>query len=177
MVEMPPFDEAFRAQVARAREAERAADLTEPRARNARYDRSANRIVVELKSGAGFSVPTAMLPELQGAAPDELARVEPVSGGEGLGWDDLDVHVSVAGILARMLGPEMVRAFARRGGRATSERKAAAARANGARGGRPRKQPEPVRFPPNPDFGQMKVAEVRQERPASPPPPAEADPE
>ncbi|PZR07781.1 MAG: DUF2442 domain-containing protein, partial [Azospirillum brasilense] len=49
----------------------------------------------------------------------------------------LDADLSVPGLLAGLFG---TRAFmARQAGRATSPAKAAAARANGARGGRPRK--------------------------------------
>lgn len=133
-------DEEMLAQVTAAREAERVADRTEPRARAAWYDERRGRIVVELKSGAAFAIPVDHLDELDGADGAILAEVEPVSGGEGLAWNALDVHISVPGILATMLGPELVRAFARRGGSATSERKAAAARENGRKGGRPRKR-------------------------------------
>jgi hypothetical protein len=134
-------DEEILAQLAAAREAELAADRTEPRARTAWYDERRGRIVVELKSGAAFAIPVGHLDELDGADAATLAEVEPISGGEGLAWEALDVHISVPGILASMLGPELVRAFARRGGSATSERKAAAARENGRKGGRPRTRP------------------------------------
>ena len=57
--------------------------------------------------------------------------------GTGLHWEALDADLSVPGLLAGLFG---TRAFmARQAGRATSPAKAAAARANGARGGRPRK--------------------------------------
>lgn len=131
-------DEELLAQVARAREAARIADQIEPRAHHAWYDREADRIVVELKSGAGFSLPPSMLDELDGFTSDQLAGVRPHAHGEALAWDELDVHISVPGILAHILGPEMVRAFARKGGQARGGRKAAAARENGRKGGRPR---------------------------------------
>jgi hypothetical protein len=147
MAELPPLDDALRAQFAAAREAERVADLTEPRAREAYYDPATGRIVVELKQGGAFAFPPDLYPELTGRSPQELSLVEPSINGEGLAWDDIDVYIAVAGVLVRMLGPAMPRAFAQRGGSSTSERKAAAARANGARGGRPRKQqPEPFRY-------------------------------
>jgi hypothetical protein len=137
----PPLDNALRAQFAAAREADRIADLTEPRARDAFYDESTGRIVVELKLGGAFAFPPAMFPELQDRTPQELARVEPSPSGEGLHWDEIDVHIETAGVLVALLGPSMFRAFASVGGKTRTERKAAAARANGAKGGRPRSKP------------------------------------
>lgn len=129
-----------------AREAERVADLTEPRAREAYYDAATGRIVVELKLGGAFAFRPELYRELAGRSPEQLAAVQPAFGGEALEWEDLDVHIGVAGVLVRMLGPALPRVFAQKGGSATSERKAAAARANGARGGRPRKPREPFRY-------------------------------
>lgn len=160
MVERSYTDEELLAQYERAVEAERIADRTEPRARSARYEHATGRIVVELKSGAAFAVPASMFAELDGATAEALEQVEPISGGEGIGWEALDVHVSVAGILAELLGPELVRAFAARGGRSTSERKAAAARENGRRGGRPRRSG----YTPRPGYGNLAVRETPPEQ-------------
>jgi hypothetical protein len=146
MAELRISDDELVRQIEAAREAERIAELTEPRAREAYYDPATGRIVVELQQGGAFAFPAAMYPELAGRSPEQLAAVQPCFGGEALEWEDLDVHIGVAGVLVRMLGPAMPRAFAQRGGSSTSERKAAAARANGARGGRPRKR-EPFRYP------------------------------
>lgn len=157
-------DELIR-QIEAAREAERVADVTEPRARAAYYDAAAGRIVVELKLGGAFAFPVDMYPELAGRSAAQLAAVQPAFSGEALEWEELDVHIAVAGIMVRMLGPAMLRAFAQRGGSSTSERKAAAARANGARGGRPRKQPpkqppEPFRYTmPPPGYGVLRARE------------------
>lgn len=171
----PPLDDALRAQFAAAREADRIADLTEPRARDAFYDVGTGRIVVELKLGAAIAFPPALFPELRDRTPQELARVEVSPSGEGLHWDEIDVHIATAGVLVEILGSSMFSAFASVGGRATSERKAAAARANGAKGGRPRKQPEGHRYRPDPNFGVMKVAETRQEKRPPPPVPGPRD--
>lgn len=146
-------------QIEAAREADRIADDTEPRARSAWYDPAGKRIQVELKSGAAFAFPPSLFPELEGATPRELMYVEVSPSGEGLLWEHLDVHIETAGVLVAMLGPSMFRAFASVGGRATSERKAAAARENGRKGGRPRKQSRDVGHNLDPTFGLMKVAE------------------
>jgi hypothetical protein len=54
----------------------------------------------------------------------------------------VDVDVYVPGLIERTFGPRLLAAAAgRRGGRRKSKAKAAAARANGAKGGRPRKRP------------------------------------
>jgi hypothetical protein len=155
----PPLDDALRAQFAAAREADRIADLTEPRAREVFYDESTGRIVVELKLGGAFAFPPAMYPELADRTPQELARVEPSPSGEGLHWDEIDVHIETAGVLVDLLGPSMFRAFASVGGKTRTERKAAAARANGAKGGRPRSQPSQQRgesaAPPDPSQRQQ----------------------
>jgi len=161
MVEPRLSDDELIRQIEAAREAERVADVTEPRARAAYYDAAAGRIVVELRLGGAFAFPVDMFPELAGRSAAQLAAVQPASSGEALEWEELDVHIAVAGVLVRMLGPAMLRAFAQRGGSSTSERKAAAARTNGARGGRPRKQqPEPFRYTmPPPAHGVLRAHE------------------
>jgi len=74
---------------------------------------------------------------LEGATEDQLAGVEVLGAGSGLHWEALDVDLSVPALLAGLFGTRAH--MARRGGQATSPAKAAAARANGAKGGRPRK--------------------------------------
>jgi predicted butyrate kinase (DUF1464 family) len=57
-----------------------------------------------------------------------------------LHWEDLDADLSVPGLLLSSIGrSERLSELARLAGRAKSPAKAAAARANGAKGGRPRK--------------------------------------
>ena len=57
--------------------------------------------------------------------------------GYGLHWPQLDEDYSVPGLMNGVFGA--AKWLAARAGRGTSEAKAAAARANGAKGGRPRK--------------------------------------
>jgi hypothetical protein len=92
-----------------------------------------------MRSGMSPVVPRSCIPELEGATARQLESVE-VSG-EAVRWDGIDVDVSVPGLLSEMLGPTLsTQAAGRRGGTATSPAKAAASRANGRRGGRPRKR-------------------------------------
>ena len=125
------------AQIDAAAERRRIARLTEPRAANARYDRDAGRVIVELTNGCVFAFPPRLAQGLEVATDDQLASVEILGSGYGLQWEALDVDLSIPGLLAGLF---VTRAFmARNAGRATSPAKAAAARSNGAKGGRPRK--------------------------------------
>ena len=109
------------------------------RARAVRYDQAKGRVVLELSSGVLFAFPVAAIPALRRAGQSQLAQVVTNASGSTLRWDALDVDVSVAGLLLAAVDPaERLRFLASLAGRATSPAKAAA-RANGAKGGRPRK--------------------------------------
>ena len=114
---------------------------TEPRARRARYDRKTGRVVVELTNGCSFAFPARRAQGLERASENDLAEVSILGLGLGLHWERLDVDLSVPGLLAGLFGTKayMDRERAARAGAATSPAKAAAARRNGAKGGRPRK--------------------------------------
>lgn len=113
------------------------ARLTEPRAIAARYDRKSQHIVVDLSNGCVFAFPPRLAQGLEGGSDEQLSQVEILGAGFGLHWEALDVDLSVPGLLSGLFG---TRSFmARRAGSTTSPAKSAAARANGAKGGRPRK--------------------------------------
>jgi hypothetical protein len=124
---------------ARAREArERKAGL---RATSARYDRASTRIILETTNGYLFGFPVSAIPALAKASPKQLARVELWPGGSLLHWEALDADLSVPGLLLSSLGrKEKLRELASIAGKTRSPAKAAASRANGAKGGRPRKR-------------------------------------
>lgn len=125
------------AEIDAALERGRIAQQTEPRAATARYDRKLDRIVVDLTNGCTFAFPPRLAQGLEAATADQLAEVEILGAGTGLHWESLDADLSVPGLLAGLLGTSAW--MARRAGLATSPAKAAAARVNGSRGGRPRK--------------------------------------
>ncbi|HEX7051184.1 MAG TPA: DUF2442 domain-containing protein [Longimicrobiales bacterium] len=103
-----------------------------------RYDPVSDDVVIGMRGGKSLIVPRAHIPELREATVEQLGRVQPA--GEAIRWDELDVDVSVPGLLSELLGPHLsTRASGRRGGAVRSPAKAAAARANGKKGGRPRK--------------------------------------
>lgn len=125
------------AQIDAALERGKLALETEPRAATARYDRQLDRVIVDLTNGCTFAFPPRIAQGLETATADQLAEVEILGLGYGLHWEGLDVDLSLPGLMAGILGTKAY--MARRAGQASSPAKAAAARANGAKGGRPRK--------------------------------------
>ncbi|HTK35544.1 MAG TPA: DUF2442 domain-containing protein [Caulobacteraceae bacterium] len=110
---------------------------TAPRAASARYDRNLGRVVVDLTNGCTFAFPPRLAQGLEAATDEQLKEVEILGVGYGLHWEALDVDLSIPGLLAGLFGTKAY--LARRAGQATSPAKAVASRANGAKGGRPRK--------------------------------------
>jgi hypothetical protein len=108
------------------------------RAAAARYSRAREQLVLELTNGTVIGVPVDIVPALGGASARDLAGVEVTPTGSALHWERLDVDLSVPGLVLEALGGGAVQSlFGVAGGRATSSRKAEAARANGSKGGRP----------------------------------------
>ena len=109
------------------------------RAIAARFDRRRGRIVLELSHGYLFGFPVKRIPALARASTAQLAAVEVSPGGGALRWEALDVDLSVPGLLLDAVGrTERLQELGRLAGKATSPAKSAAARRNGAKGGRPR---------------------------------------
>ncbi|MBA3855113.1 MAG: DUF2442 domain-containing protein [Gemmatimonas sp.] len=133
---------AFLAQLRAARRAEAEARAAGRRAISATYDRPTGRIVMELTNGSVFGFVARRIPAISDLTDAELACVTVSPGGSGLDWDDLDIQLSVAGIILDSLDPKAARSeLARIAGKSRSSAKAAASRANGKKGGRPRKRP------------------------------------
>jgi hypothetical protein len=109
----------------------------EPRALAARYDRQVRRVIVDLTNACTFAFPPGMAEGLEHASDDQLSQVEVLGSGTGLHWEALDTDLSISGLLAGLFGTRAH--MARQAGRATSPAKVAAARANGSKGGRPRR--------------------------------------
>lgn len=110
----------------------------EPRAEMVFFDAARETVFVKLAGGNWFGFSPRALPELEGATPEQLAAVEvqPFSR-DALRWDELDVDVSLPGLIFHALN--VGRWASKWAGSRTSEAKRAAARENGKKGGRPRK--------------------------------------
>lgn len=121
------------AALARSGEARR----REPGAAAAHYDRQAGRVIVEFTNGCTFAFPPGLAQGLEAASDDQLSQVEVLGSGSGLHWEALDADLPISGLLAGLFGTRAH--MARQTGRATLPAKAAAARANGSKGGRPRR--------------------------------------
>ena len=116
------------------------AQSTEPRAIAAQYDSARDQIVVTLRGGATIGIPVDAIDEVAGAGRRQLARVALTPIGDALHWADLDVDVSLPGLLQDTLGASLgASILGKFGGSAKSLAKAASSKVNGAKGGRPRK--------------------------------------
>jgi hypothetical protein len=114
---------------------------TAVRAADARYDQATGRVTIDLTNGCAYVFPAQLVQDLNGATNDQLAAIEVDGLGFNLHWPALDADLYVPALVSGMFGTRawMTRELARHAGQATSPAKAAAARANGAKGGRPRK--------------------------------------
>lgn len=124
-----------------AAEARGAAMLaSEPRAEAVRYDRPSGRIIVDLNNGCVFAFPARRVQGLEDASDAEIGEVEALGAGFALHWEARDVDISLRGLMNGVFGTRAwMSELARRAGQTRSPAKAAAARINGAKGGRPRK--------------------------------------
>jgi hypothetical protein len=133
-------DEEVERLVANAQHGPDLSDEIEPRAVDAWYDRERGLVMLQLKDGCvfGFPPPADAYWGLKGATQEQLAGVEVWDYGEVLHWEEIDADISVPGLLLHLLNVKAW--YAKWLGGAKSEAKAAAARENGKKGGRPRKQ-------------------------------------
>ncbi len=125
------------AAAAKRERADRAAGL---RAQAVWYDHASGYIMMMLTNDRLFGVLPHHIPALARATPAQLATVTLSPSGSGLHWDTLDVALSVPGLLLETLGKsEIAKAWAKQVGQIKSPARAKASRANGAKGGRPKK--------------------------------------
>lgn len=99
------------------------------------------RIHVELNNGCAFEFPVDQAQGLTGADEADLQVIEIEASGLGLHWPRLNADLYVPNLVKGILGTRRwMASIGAAGGRVKSAAKAEAARANGAKGGRPKRQ-------------------------------------
>ena len=113
---------------------------TEPLATNVTYDRVADTVTVQMNNGAALVIPRRLMQGLSDATVDQLQRGQIAGRGTALEWPEVDADFTLISLLSGVYGGRrLMSELARHAGSKTSTAKAAAARRNGAKGGRPRK--------------------------------------
>jgi hypothetical protein len=126
----PPTDE----EIERARE--RGREEHKRGAASVRYRPGPDVIELEMRSGATVILPRKLIPYLGDKPKSVAASASIAPGGTSLWFEEADLSYSIAGLIREIFGIEVQQ---QRAGAARSRTKAAASRANGAKGGRPRK--------------------------------------
>ena len=117
-----------------------------PTAVAARYDEAQGKLEISLNNGLTLSFSPKVIQGLEVACPRDLSVIEISPSGLGLHFPAIDADLYLPGLLEGLFGSRnwMASRMGHAGGRSKSEAKTAAARANGRRGGRPRKNPAPL---------------------------------
>ena len=106
----------------------------------ARYDARRDTLELAFRSGGTMVIPRNLVPDLEAVAAGNLEAPVVSPAGDAISWPVLDVDVYVPGLVARAFGTHLfAAATGRQGGRRRTKAKTAAAKLNGAKGGRPRK--------------------------------------
>ena len=108
---------------------------------SARYNRRRGRVIVQLSTGIEVTFPVTLAEGLAGASPEDLAEIEISPTDLGLHWPRLDADLYVPALLQDVFGSRswMASHMGAAGGKSRSSAKTTAARANGRKGGRPRR--------------------------------------
>ncbi|WP_166216604.1 DUF2442 domain-containing protein [Pseudomonas atagonensis] len=98
-------------------------------------------LVIRFEDGSGVLLPVDRYPEFDGFDAQDYAKLKIDFAGTALCLEGKDLHVSIAGMISANPSLMLMAAsvVASRNGRQSSAAKSAAARANGKKGGRPRK--------------------------------------
>lgn len=119
-----------------------------PEGLHIRYLSSRAAFRVDVSNGSTFTFPARLIEGLQGRSAEELRDVSILSNGDTIEWGQLDIHLSLAGLMEGTFGSAAWsgrlaaaarKAAAAKGGMVRSEAKKKAAQLNGLGGGRPAK--------------------------------------
>lgn len=139
MAKEPTAVDRDRFKAARARGEARAQDASA--LVDAHYDRKSDAVFLIFRGGGSMTIPRHAIPGLERQPASALEAMTLSPAGDALLWPAIDADVYVPGLVERVFGNRLFAAAAgRRGGQQRTKAKLAAARRNGARGGRPRKR-------------------------------------
>ena len=112
-----------------------------PHAQAVRFDPVSDTIEVQLSNGCLFAFPKNLVEGLADQSTHDIAAVTVTGIGFGIRWESLDIDLTIPDLMAGLFGTRvwMDSQRAAVAGAGRSQAKTAAARRNGAKGGRPRK--------------------------------------
>ncbi|HEX3465979.1 MAG TPA: hypothetical protein VHS78_18165 [Candidatus Elarobacter sp.] len=126
------------AEMKRAARAALEREATATKILHVRYERRRDALSVDLSTGVSLVVPRVLIPGFAKAPPSAVADVAIDPGSESLWSDTVDDGVLLEQLVEIAAGDELLQVLGGRiAGRRRSVAKANAARANGAKGGRP----------------------------------------
>jgi hypothetical protein len=112
----------------------------DPLAQTVEHIPGLNLLIVGLSSGRRLVLPIEDLQGLGNATHEQIQKYELLGHGTGISFPDLDVDLYVPALIEGVYGNRRWMAqLGKKGGKAKSEAKRLAAKANGAKGGRPMK--------------------------------------
>jgi hypothetical protein len=105
------------------------------------YSDEFKAVIVRFADQTAVLLPVANYPELAALTAEQLNRIDLGFGGSAVCLESQDLHLPVAGLVSdsTSLMEMATSVIAARNGRRSSSAKASAARANGLKGGRPKK--------------------------------------
>lgn len=113
---------------------------SEPRALSVTHVPDLKLLIVGLSNGRRLVLPIEDIQGLGGATHSQIQNYELLGNGTGICFPDLDVDLYVPALIESVYGNRRWMAqLGKKGGSAKTEAKRRAAKANGARGGRPRR--------------------------------------
>lgn len=112
----------------------------EPLARSVEHVQKLNLLIVGLSNGRRLVLPIEEVQGMGKATKKQIQNYELLGGGTGISFPDLDVDLYVPALIEGVYGNRRWMAhLGSKGGRAKTVAKSLASRANGAKGGRPKK--------------------------------------